>query len=75
MLLVSCILITFHNKRQYDQCPCGKTGRKLVSYPDPYVRNDDHRLQYDITYRGSGNKVVPVRRNVVAPIKLQRSVT
>ena len=30
----------------------------LVSYPDPYVRNDDHRLQYDITYRGSGNKVV-----------------
>ena len=58
MLLVSCILITFHNKRQYDQCPCGKTGRKLVSYPDPYVRNDDHRLQYDITYRGSGNKVV-----------------
>ena len=28
MLLVSCILITFHNKRQYDQCPCGKTGRK-----------------------------------------------
>ena len=30
----------------------------LVSYPDPYVRNDDHRLQYDITYRGSGNEVV-----------------
>ena len=30
----------------------------IVSYPDPYVRNDDHRLQYDITYRGSGNKVV-----------------
>ena len=22
---------------------------ELVSYPDPYVRNDDHRLQYDIT--------------------------
>ena len=46
-----------------------------VSYPDPTVRNDDHRLQYDITYNGSGNEVVPVRRNVVAPIKLQRSVT
>ena len=30
----------------------------LVSYPDPNVRNDDHRLQYDITYRGSGNEVV-----------------
>ena len=30
----------------------------IVSYPDPYVRNDDHRLQYDITYRGSGNEVV-----------------
>ena len=30
----------------------------VVSYPDPYVRNDDHRLQYDITYRGSGNEVV-----------------
>ena len=26
----------------------------LVSYPDPNVRNEDHRLQYDITYRGSG---------------------
>ena len=25
----------------------------VVSYPDPNVRNDDHRLQYDITYRGS----------------------
>ena len=24
----------------------------VVSYPDPTVRNDDHRLQYDITYRG-----------------------
>ena len=23
----------------------------VVSYPDPNVRNDDHRLQYDITYR------------------------
>ena len=21
----------------------------MVSYPDPNVRNDDHRLQYDIT--------------------------
>ena len=31
---------------------------QIVSYPDPYVRNDDHRLQYDITYRGSGNEVV-----------------
>ena len=30
----------------------------LVSYPDPTVRNDDYRLQYDITYRGSGNEVV-----------------
>ena len=26
-------------------------GGLIVSYPDPYVRNDDHRLQYDITYR------------------------
>ena len=25
----------------------------VVSYPDPTVRNDDHRLQYDITYRGT----------------------
>ena len=24
-------------------------GRGAVSYPDPNVRNDDHRLQYDIT--------------------------
>ena len=30
----------------------------LVSYPDPNVRNDDYRLQYNITYRGSGNEVV-----------------
>ena len=22
---------------------------KLVSYPDPKLRNDDHRLKYDIT--------------------------
>ena len=33
-------------------------GLSLVSYPDPNVRNDDHPLQYDITYRGSGNEVV-----------------
>ena len=26
---------------------------EVVSYPDPNVRNDDHRLQYDITYRGT----------------------
>ena len=32
--------------------------RCLVSYPDPNVRNDDYRLQYNITYRGSGNEVV-----------------
>ena len=25
-------------------------GVGVVSYPDPNVRNDDHRLQYDITY-------------------------
>ena len=31
---------------------------KVVSYPDPNVRNDDYRLQYNITYRGSGNEVV-----------------
>ena len=30
----------------------------VVSYPDPNVRNDDYRLQYNITYRGSGNEVV-----------------
>ena len=30
----------------------------IVSYPDPNVRNDDYRLQYNITYRGSGNEVV-----------------
>ena len=24
-------------------------GPRVVSYPDPTVRNDDHRLQYDIT--------------------------
>ena len=30
----------------------------FVSYPDPNVRNDDYRLQYNITYRGSGNEVV-----------------
>ena len=29
----------------------------LVSYPDPNVRNDDYRLQYNITYRGSGQQV------------------
>ena len=23
---------------------------KLVSYPDPSVRNDDYRLQYNVTY-------------------------
>ena len=49
----------------------GGGGGVIVSYPDPNVRNDDHRLQYDITYRG----LLPVQRNVVAPIKLQRSVT
>ena len=31
---------------------------EVVSYPDPNVRNDDYRLQYNITYRGSGNEVV-----------------
>ena len=35
---------------------CG--GGRVVSYPDPNVRNDDYRLQYNITYRGSGNEVV-----------------
>ena len=42
-------------------CLCGHVSLGvyvLVSYPDPNVRNDDHRLQYDITYRGSGNEVV-----------------
>ena len=40
----------------------------IVSYPDPNVRNDDYRLQYNITYRGvqylgSGPDLVgPVRR-------------
>ena len=29
----------------------------VVSYPDPNVRNDDYRLQYNITYRGSGQQV------------------
>ena len=44
---------------RYDTKSGGGGGNSLlVSYPDPYVRNDDHRLQYDITYRGSGNKVV-----------------
>ena len=26
-------------------------------HPDPNVRNDDRRLQYDITYRVSGKQV------------------
>ena len=34
------------------------TTPQVVSYPDPNVRNDDYRLQYNITYRGSGNEVV-----------------
>ena len=29
----------------------------VVSYPDPNVRNDYYRLQYNITYRGSGQQV------------------
>ena len=28
----------------------GGGGGGVVSYPDPNVRNDDHRSQYDITY-------------------------
>ena len=43
---------------RYEKWGGGGGNSLLVSYPDPYVRNDDHRLQYDITYRGSGNKVV-----------------
>ena len=35
-----------------ESTPRTERARILVSYPDPYVRNDDHRLQYDITYRG-----------------------
>ena len=35
-----------------------RRGPGVVSYPDPNVRNDDYRLQYNITYRGSGNEVV-----------------
>ena len=49
----------------------------LVLYPDPNVRNDDYCLQYNITYRGSGNEVVgngSMLRNFVEPIKLQRFV-
>ena len=37
---------------------CDNPPPPLVSYPDPNVRNDDYRLQYNITYRGSGNEVV-----------------
>ena len=37
--------------------PQSSRGGRLVSYPDPNVRNDDYRLQYNITYRGSGQQV------------------
>ena len=53
------------------QCNCN--SRDIVSYPDPNVRNDDYRLQYNITYRGSGQQVVLVRRNVGAPIRIESS--
>ena len=48
----ACVYVCVHVCVCVFECVC------VVSYPDPYVRNDDHRLQYDITYRGSGNKVV-----------------
>ena len=56
----------------------GREGGRVVSYPDPNVRNNDYRLQYNITYRESGNEVVgngSMLRNFVEPIKLQRFVT
>ena len=35
-------------------------GEGVVSYPDPNVRNDDYRLQYNITYR---ERVWPTSRS------------
>ena len=52
MCVCMCVYVCVHVCVCVFECVC------VVSYPDPYVRNDDHRLQYDITYRGSGNKVV-----------------
>ena len=33
-------------------------GGSISLVPRPNVRNDDYCLQYNITYRGSGNEVV-----------------
>ena len=43
----------------------------MVSYPDPNVRNDDYRLQYNITYAVSDNAYVRMGLGTRLPFRLK----
>ena len=47
----------------------------LVSYPDPNVRNDDYRLQYNITYAVLYNAYVRLGLGTRLMIRCRRGAT